>query len=153
MENTTVYLDAAELAKLIRADLKVAYPGVKFSVTLSRYSGGSSVRVRWTDGPIAADVDATIALYKAEGFDGMTDSRTNSGPVELADGRRARIHSFIFTNRDTSPALEARVAAWLDRHPVEGEPAYVADRRGWRILSCAQLVAGNLVIKHDGRRY
>lgn len=153
MENTTVYLDAAELAAIIRRDLKAAFAGVKFSVTSSRYSGGSSVRVRWTDGPLAADVEATIGQYKAEGFDGMTDSRTNSGPVLLADGRLARIHSFIFCNRSTSPALEARVAAWIDRHPIANEPAYNAERRGWRILGCAQLVAGNLVIRHDGRRY
>ena len=34
-----------ETAKLIRADLKVAFPGCKFSVRTSRYSGGQSLGV------------------------------------------------------------------------------------------------------------
>src|ERR1051325_6983825 len=87
----TEYLDAAELAKILRAELKAAFPGVKFSIVTERYSMGSSVRVHWTDGPITRRVDALLEHYRAEGFDGMTDSRTNSGPVRLKDGRLVRI--------------------------------------------------------------
>jgi hypothetical protein len=39
------YLPSAELAKLIRKDLKKAYPDCKFSVTKQDYSGGRSITV------------------------------------------------------------------------------------------------------------
>ena len=111
------YLDCTEVAALIRADIKAAFPGVKFSVTTSRYSGGSSVRIGWTDGPLTSAVDAAIARYDCQGFDGMTDSTTNRGPTRLADGRLVRIHSWISTSRKVSDALRARVADYLTRHP------------------------------------
>ena len=38
-------LDKAVLAKLIRADLKAKFPGIKLSVRLSRFAGGSSIDV------------------------------------------------------------------------------------------------------------
>ena len=40
-----------DTAKLIRATLKAKFPGIKFSVRSSRYAGGSSIDVRWNDGP------------------------------------------------------------------------------------------------------
>ncbi len=133
-----IYLDTAELAQIIRHDLKRAFPGVAFRVKTSRYSGGSSVRVYWTDGPIAAAVDAVVGRYKCEGFDGMTDSRTNSGPMTLDDGRVVRIHAFIFTHREVSPALTARVDAYLERHRLgEGWTPYTIEQRRWRHLGAA----------------
>jgi Large polyvalent protein associated domain 29 len=44
----TRYISAAETARLVRADLKVAFPGVTFSVKSSTYSMGSHVDVKWT---------------------------------------------------------------------------------------------------------
>lgn len=109
------YISATEVASLIRRDLKAAYPGVKFSVRSRYFSMGSSVDIGWTDGPVTSDVDATIADYCAQGFDGMTDSTTNSGPVRLADGRLVRISAWISTHRDVSASLRARVATWFHR--------------------------------------
>lgn len=37
--------DVKDTAKLIRKALKAAYKGLKFSVTISRYSGGQSISV------------------------------------------------------------------------------------------------------------
>ena len=37
------YLTCAETAKLVRSALKAAFPGVKFSVCSSTYSGGASI--------------------------------------------------------------------------------------------------------------
>lgn len=51
------YVPVKEAAKQIRAALKAAFPGVKFSVRSHTYSGGSSVSVHWTDGPHRAEVD------------------------------------------------------------------------------------------------
>ena len=60
-------------AKNIRAELKAAYPGVKFSVRVERFSMGNAIRVGWTDGPNTAQVDSIVTKYKAGSFNGMED--------------------------------------------------------------------------------
>lgn len=60
-------------AKNIRAELKAAYPGVKFSVKTSRFSMGDSITINWTDGPNSAQVEAVTNKYKAGNFDGYDD--------------------------------------------------------------------------------
>jgi hypothetical protein len=67
------WVRVAETAKLVRADLKREFPGVKFSVRSDSYSGGASIRVRWTDGPTAPAVDRVVKRYEGSRFDGMTD--------------------------------------------------------------------------------
>jgi hypothetical protein len=56
----TKYFDVKETAEFVRADLKAAFPGTKFSVRLDRYSMGASVDVKWTDGPTEADVRGVV---------------------------------------------------------------------------------------------
>lgn len=63
-------------AKNIRKMLKAAFPGVKFSVTTSRYSGGNSIYIRWTNGPEAKDVEAIADRFEAGSFNGTDDSYT-----------------------------------------------------------------------------
>lgn len=60
--------------KNIRKELKKAFPGIKFSVNSSGYSGGNSIDVRWIDGPTVKDIQALIGKYEKGNFDGMTDS-------------------------------------------------------------------------------
>ena len=67
------YIATAEQAKLVRGALKRAFPGVKFSVRISRYSMGSSVRVGWTDGPTSKSVNEVVNMYDGRRFDGMID--------------------------------------------------------------------------------
>ena len=67
----TGYLSCAETAKLIRRDLREAFPGVKFSVRSDTYSGGASIDIRWTDGPRTAKVEPITERYQGAGFDGM----------------------------------------------------------------------------------
>lgn len=67
------YVDAAEIAKMIRKTLKGAFPGVTFSVRTDKYAGGSSVDIGWTDGPTTSQVDARVSAYAGARFDGMTD--------------------------------------------------------------------------------
>ena len=69
----TRWIDTADVAKLIRKHLKKEFPGVKFSVRSSRYAGGSSIDIRWTDGPTANAVDAITAPFSGARFDGMID--------------------------------------------------------------------------------
>jgi Large polyvalent protein associated domain 29 len=67
------YFSCAGTAKLIRQSLKEAFPGVKFSVRSSTYSGGASISVSWTDGPNAAQVESITRGFKASYFDGSID--------------------------------------------------------------------------------
>lgn len=67
------FIDTAETSKFIRTELKRAFPGVKFSVRLSRYSGGSSIYVKWTDGPTKQAVEKIVGGLSGSGFDGMID--------------------------------------------------------------------------------
>ncbi|WP_109479903.1 LPD29 domain-containing protein [Paraburkholderia sp. C35] len=71
--STTLYLSCAETAKLVRAALKEAFPGVKFSVRSSTYSMGASIRVGWVDGPNTKQVDAVVGGFSGSYFDGSID--------------------------------------------------------------------------------
>lgn len=82
----TPHLDTADAAKCIRATLKARFPSVKFSVRTSRYSGGSSVRVDWTDGPTDAMVTAICDRFEGKGFDGMIDLSYYKDIYLLPDG-------------------------------------------------------------------
>jgi len=60
-------------AKNIRIELKAEFPGVKFAVRTSRFSGGDSIDISWTDGPTTKQVESITSQYQAGTFDGMTD--------------------------------------------------------------------------------
>lgn len=83
-----------EVAKIARKELKEAFPGVKFSVRTSLYAGGSSIDVRWTDGPTKDEVGQVAGHLKGADFDGMQDLKIyrNNGYG----------NDFIFFNRDFS---------------------------------------------------
>lgn len=83
------YLSCAETAKLVRAALKKAFPGVKFSVRSDTYAGGASIRVGWTDGPSSKAVEAVTNAYAGGGFDGMIDMAYNKDSWLMPDGSAA----------------------------------------------------------------
>lgn len=106
------YLTCADTAKLLRTALKNAFPGVKFSVRSDTYSGGASIRVRWTDGPFTKDVDAIAQRYAGATFDGSIDLKEYHTDLVHFEGeempRLVRFGSdFVFTDRDISPDYEA----------------------------------------------
>lgn len=61
-------------AKSIRAELKMKYPDVKFSVRSHSFANGNSVDVMWAGGPSSEEVRALTRKYEEGSFDGMTDS-------------------------------------------------------------------------------
>lgn len=67
------HIKTADVARLIRAALKQPFPRTKFAVRSSVYSGGSSIAIRWTDGPTVAQVKAVVGAYEGRGFDGSID--------------------------------------------------------------------------------
>jgi hypothetical protein len=110
--DTTPYLSATDLAKHIRKALKAAFPRTKFSVRSDYYSMGSSVRIRWTDGPTTKQVDAITDRFSGISFDGSDDS-THYNTIEV-DGQTYRAGAYITTSRslsDEARAIAERVAA------------------------------------------
>ena len=83
----------------IRAELKRAFPGVKFSVRKVNYG---SLSIGWKDGPTEAQVEAITDKYETGHFNGMEDIyEYNTGPWhEVFGGAK-----YIRTNRDESSAL------------------------------------------------
>lgn len=80
----------AQVAKLIRAELKIKYPRVNFSVRSESFAGGNSVSIRYDKGkdtPPEKDVNATVKKYQAGYFDGMTDcymhDKNQTGPTVM----------------------------------------------------------------------
>ena len=101
------YLDVTEVAKLARKALKETFPGVKFSVRCSKYAGGSSMQIGWTDGPTDDQVKGVSGKFNGSYFDGMIDykgsiNHTLDGEVVSFGG------DFVFTDRDHSDALVER---------------------------------------------
>ncbi len=108
------------VAKLIRAALKEEFPTTKFSVRSKSYTGGSSITIYWTDGPV--DEYATGPLYTDHGvkevrpiaryfagatFDGRDDSmHYHETPVGMATVRFGA--NFVFTDRTLSGEATAR---------------------------------------------
>ena len=110
---TTVHeverISTTDVAVLIRAALKQAFAGTKFSVRTSYYSMGSHVRVSWTDGPAPRQIDAVIGRFCGKTFDGMDDS-THYHDTDH-EGRRVHFSgSQPHTSREVTD-FDARVAA------------------------------------------
>lgn len=104
------YLSCAETAKLVRAALKESFPGVKFSVRSSVYSGGASINVNYVDGPAYDQVKAVVSVFEGSYFDGMTDYKGSN--YSSLDGQEVRFGAdFIFVNRKFSVDLFTNLVA------------------------------------------
>lgn len=89
-------------AKNCRKLLKKEFPGVKFSVRTDRYSGGSSLRIGWSDGPKVAEVEKITGRFSGGRFDGMEDIYNyNRTPWTECFGDE----KYIFAGRNYSDAL------------------------------------------------
>jgi hypothetical protein len=132
------WIATADVAKLIRAELKKSLSDTKFSVRISR-SGGSSIDVSWTDGPTTTDVDKIVHAFQGGRFESMTDcaygaeswycpdhgprvARTYGCDVDERNGihdsrccsKSELVHfgaTFVFTNRKLSTEFTAALAA------------------------------------------
>jgi hypothetical protein len=68
-------LSVAQTAKLLRTELRKAFPRVRFSVRSQRYAGGASINVSLNDA--SADTSAVREVadaFQSCDFDGNTDS-------------------------------------------------------------------------------
>jgi len=67
------WISTVDTAKLIRSALKGAFPGTKFSVRSRSYAGGSSIHIRWSDGPTDWEVSGLTSGFEGGAFDGSID--------------------------------------------------------------------------------
>ena len=93
-------------AKNIRIELARAFPGVKFSVKSTSFSGGSDINVSWTDGPTTKQIDGIIQKYQAGSFDGSVDLYTYEHSAWTEYFGTAK---YIFANRHYSDAMTKKV--------------------------------------------
>ena len=116
----------ASAAKMIRAELKQAFPGVAFKVTSDSFSGGDSVDIRWTDGPTSSQVEAITRKYQYGHFDGMIDLYEYSN-------RRTDLPQSKYVQTQREYSIEARIAAieavnnrfgWNLRYTIETSTAW-----------------------------
>lgn len=86
MSLTYESISVTETAKLIRAALKRAFPGVRFSIRSERYAGGASVDVEWSGTPPRRQVMEIARSYQGKNFDGMIDGSVYLKHWLLPDG-------------------------------------------------------------------
>jgi len=108
-------LSAVETGKALRKALKAAFPGVKFSVKMSRGTAYGSFSISWTDGPNTSAVNVIADAFAGKGFDGMTDSTTFTGNVIEHNGEQfitgaGYVHASR-SNSDNAKALAAQILA------------------------------------------
>lgn len=94
-------ISCADTARLVRQALKEAFPGVKFSVKSTTYSGGASIDVSWADGPLSAEVDGVVSRFAGATFDSSQDLKVLHHS-ELNGERVKFAADYIFTNRRRS---------------------------------------------------
>lgn len=131
-------------AKNCRIELKAAFPGVKFSVRTSRFSGGDSIDVQWTDGTTSDQVSAIVDRYTAGSFNGMDDSYTYSDNAWRAAFGDAK---YVHTKRDDSDraiesairTVRAKYAGNFEAHGIDTPT--VADYRGGKLWN-VQIIEG-----------
>lgn len=113
---STMSISATACAKLIRRDLKVKFPGVKFSVRSAYFSQGSSVDVSYTDGPSKLSVLAIVNAYGGRGFNSSDDSSTfaNGDHLKLTAGGPALITCHAFLDVARNLTLESRLLGGFD---------------------------------------
>jgi hypothetical protein len=108
------WIDTVDVAKMVRGILRRRFPKTRFTVRSSRYAGGSSIHVDWTDGPTRRRVEEEIGHYQGASFDGMIDLKSYHDS-EL-DGERVHFgNDFLNCQRSTSQTFIARVAEEAER--------------------------------------
>nr|EES0546569.1 hypothetical protein [Escherichia coli] len=91
--------EAATVSSNIRAELKKAFPGVKFSVKKLSFD---CVQISWTDGPTKTEVEAVSDKYEDGHFNGMEDIyEYNNSPFNVVFGGV----KYVTTRRDYSEVL------------------------------------------------
>jgi hypothetical protein len=93
----TRMIHGAEQGKMVRAALKQAFPGIKFSVTSK-----GAINVSWTNGPTKKAVAAIVDTFRGGDFDGMQDLMIPRNTY-LGDEQISFINDCVFCDRTITP--------------------------------------------------
>ncbi|WP_342422334.1 LPD29 domain-containing protein [Paenibacillus sp. FSL E2-0178] len=104
--------DCVQAAKEIRAALKVAFPGVKFSVRSSRFSMGSSVDISWTNLPTRKAVEAITSQYSSVRRCEYTGEILSGGNM------------YVSANIDYTPEFRAEIESKMNENDLNNHYYY-----------------------------
>lgn len=105
-------MNTKEAAVLIRQMVRHHFPTTKFSVRTRYFAGGSSIDVRWTDGPAQFRVDDIVNPVCGRGFNAMDDSTyVIPGTFRFLGQDYERCFCFIGTSRTIDRYAEREAAA------------------------------------------
>lgn len=98
----------AETAKMIRKELKQAFPLTRFSVKSDSFAGGNSVDVSWDNGPVTDAVRSIVDKYQYGHFNAMEDiyEHTNSRK-DLPQVK------YVQVQRSIDESIKEQVFKWL----------------------------------------
>jgi hypothetical protein len=88
-------------AKAIRAELKVTFPNVKFSVTSQTYSGGNSVNISYIDFLTIEQIELITDKYQFGNFNSQEDLYEYSNCIK--DLPQVK---YVFVDRSASEATK-----------------------------------------------
>lgn len=116
------YYSTTEVAKEIRKVLKAEFPKTKFSVRSKSYSGGSSIRIEYQNGPAYAKVNDIAKQFEGAGFDGMQDLKYYKAGVHPTTGEAVTWGvDFVFVTRNVDMEIQREIVNDL------------AGERGWEV--------------------
>jgi len=123
---------AAQAAKEVKAELKKAFPTVRFKVSSKVYSGGSSINIDWNFGPSVKEVEEISSRRQHGNFDGMTDSYNYTGAgLEVTENGLKEVASakYVFENRNTKYLNNE----YKLRPDILSVYAQIGKMRGWEL--------------------
>lgn len=121
LSHRVIRYSAVETGKEIRKALKAAFPGVKFSLRMSRGTGYGWFHLDWTDGPPASEVDPVANQFRSSYFESMDDSTRRIEPTMTMDeGGNVVEHDYtchgVNPQRRLSEEAKAQLDAYIDSH-------------------------------------
>ena len=143
----------ARAAKNLKAELKTAFPTVKFSVKSEAYAGGSSVRIEWTDGCPNEQVEKFSNKYEYGKFDSTDDIYNyDSSAYAKAVGEWLGSAKYVSTTRNFSGEVKAQVSAAIKRGAAREINSYDLDTKVYQALAGAEIYGAFLKLElEDGR--
>lgn len=117
-------------AKNIRIELKLAFPGHKFSVVSESFSMGNAIQISWIDGPTLNDVEKITSKYQEGHFNGMEDIYEYDRENVWADVFGSA--KYVSESREYSEAAKKKADEEFQDHD---SIAYELDRKKWQWLA------------------
>jgi len=117
-------------AQAIKAELKIAFPKIKFSVRYQSYSGGDSVDINYLNAVPVEEIEKIAYKYQDGHFNGMEDIYEYSkNPLNL---NRAK-YVFVHRDIDEDKRLEAKkeIAKSYGIVDIENEKEWMEKTGRW----------------------